>query len=152
MKTTDKAADSTLSELFDDICHSSFHPQKIAADLNDKDIIGDPVCLECERDDLPAYERRMAIVNALRSNGKQGVFQTFVAVIESDPENSDIVKKVKGINDLNRKFQIKIMLLYYPLSQISTVIMKGIWMVRHNIHLLDLFCIIIILHAHVQLG
>ena len=98
MKTTDVAADSTLSELFDDICRSTFHPKKIAADLKNRGIVGDPVCLECGREELPAYERRMAVINALRSNGEQGVFQTFAAILESDPENSDIVKKIKGID------------------------------------------------------
>ena len=97
MKTTDPAADSTLSELFDDICCSSFHPQKIAAGLKHKDIIGDPECFECGRDDLPDYERRMALVNFVRSNGESGAFPTFVAILEWGPENSDIVKKLKGM-------------------------------------------------------
>ena len=97
MNCTDPAADSTLSELFDDICCSSFHPQKIADGLKDKDIIGDFVCLECGRESLPHYERRMALVNSVRSSGESGAFPTFVGILEWYPENSDIVKKVKGM-------------------------------------------------------
>ena len=97
MNTTDEAADSTLSELFDDICRSSFHPQMIAASLKDKDVVNDLVCLECGREGLPKYKRRMALIDAVRSNGEPGAFPTFVAILEWDPENSDMVKKIKGM-------------------------------------------------------
>ena len=97
MKTTDPAADRTLSELFDDLCHSCFDPERIAANMKDMDIVDDPVCLECGRDDLPDYEKRMAVINAVRSNGDPGAFPIFVTILERDPENSVIVQKVKGM-------------------------------------------------------
>ena len=97
MQIVDKAADSTLSELFEDLCHSGFHPEETAYSPKVKDIVGDRVCYECRRGDLPGYEKRMAIINALRSSGEPGAFPTFVFILESDLANSSIVQKVKGM-------------------------------------------------------
>ena len=96
MHTTDEAADSTLSELFNDLCYSSFQPLRTAVALIGKGIIGEDLRHKCRRSDLPDNEKRRAIIDAVKSNGETGVFQTFVTVLEWDPGNIIIIHKVKG--------------------------------------------------------
>ena len=97
MKTTDEAADSTLSELFDDLCHSSFQPLRTTVALIGKRVVGEDLRRKCRRSDLPDDEKRRAIIDTVRSNGEARVFQTFVTVLEWDPGNTTNVNEVKGL-------------------------------------------------------
>ena len=97
MQATDEAADSTLQELLVDLCDSKFQPLRSAIALKDKGIIGDDLFQKCELRDLTEYQKREAIIVALRDNGEQGIFQSFIAILETDPANNDIVQKLKGI-------------------------------------------------------
>ena len=96
MHATDEAADSTLKELFDDLFYSSFQPLRTAVALIGKGIIEEDLRDKCRRSDLSDNEKSRAIIDAVRSNGENGVFQTFVTVLEWDPGNVTIVHKVKG--------------------------------------------------------
>ena len=96
MYATDAAADSTLQELLDDLCHSSFQPLRTVVALIVKGIVGEDLRRKCRRIDLPDDEKRRAIVNAVRSNGEPGVFQTFVTILNWDPVNITLVHQVKG--------------------------------------------------------
>ena len=100
MKDSDEAADTTLCELFGDICsHSSFDPVWTAIQLKNEGIFSDSVYNRCVGYTLSCCSHkntRIKILNPLRLNGDPGVFQTFVAILESVPGNSSIVQKIKG--------------------------------------------------------
>ena len=98
MKSSDIAAFNTLVSLSTDIaCHSSFHPLRTAIELQSKGILDDDVCHLCRCGDLSDDEKRDNIIASVIKNGEPGVFQTFVAILESDPLNTSIANEIKGM-------------------------------------------------------
>ena len=96
MQGTDSVAHRTLIDHFADLCDSTFQPLKTAVELKAKNIIGDQLLFTCKRADIGDYQKRMEIIQVLKSNGAKNVFQNFVAILEKDGTNSAIVQKLKG--------------------------------------------------------
>lgn len=97
MQETDTAAYRTMTELLPDLCQSRFEPLKIAISLKAQAIVGQAVIDTCQHDGMPDYNKRLQVIEAVQANGADGVFQKFVAVLEKECANSNIVSLLKGI-------------------------------------------------------
>ena len=97
MRTLDEAAVNTLLDICQTCCQSSSDPLRTAIELNNKGIVDDDLCHLCRRDDLADYTKRHMIITSVVNTGGPGAFQSFIAILESDPMNTDIVKNLKGM-------------------------------------------------------
>ena len=99
MKNSDEAANTTLCELFGDICiHSSFDPMRTASQLKNEGSLSNVAYHRFSTHNFSDVCKRMNTLNSLRRNGECNVLQIFIAILESDPVNSIIVQKIKGNN------------------------------------------------------
>ena len=97
MRTLDEAACNTLLDHRQIWCHSSCDPLRTAIELNNKGIVDDDLYHLCGRDDLHDSTKRNMIMGSIISTGGPGAFQSFVAILESNPVNTGIVKSLKGM-------------------------------------------------------
>ena len=97
MRTLDEAACNTMLDLQQICCYSSFDPLRIAAKLNNEGIVDDDLYHLCGRDDLADSTKRNMIIRSIIITGGPGAFQSFVAILESNPVNAGIVKNLKGM-------------------------------------------------------
>ena len=105
LRTIDKAADLTLSELATDICSAYFLPGEVVLLIDDDD---SRLYHQCTNHDLADNDQKMAVVNAMRWYGQKGVFQSFISILESEPSNNNVVKKIKGRQILNSHIAIHV--------------------------------------------
>ena len=94
----DRAANSTLSELMTDICGCNFQPGEVALLIKGDD---GRVLQQCKRVDLTDQERKKVVIKAMIQHGQEGVFQSFIVILESEPSNDVVVKRIKGIYSMH---------------------------------------------------
>ena len=94
LSVVDNAAYVTLNKLQTDICDSYFQPAEIALLIKDNE---GRLYQKCTRLDLTDHDKKMAVIDAMRTHGKEEVFQSFIGILESEPSNADVVKRIKGI-------------------------------------------------------
>ena len=97
MLTLDEAAYKTLWDHRESGCNCPIDPLWTAIELKNKGIVDDDLCHLCRRDDLADYTKRKMIIWSIVNTGGPDAFQSFVAILESNPVNTGIVKILKGM-------------------------------------------------------